>query len=292
MPDITSCSSVAETSRECFTDGRNCAESVLISVREYSWAEQLPDSIGSGFTSGIGHSGCICGALAGGVMSVSAYAGTKGLDPVAQREFAEELAAEYHDRFKERWGSTCCRVIKRNYTEGSAESTAHCTEISEYAAALVAELTGDARSSAAELPATAAREPRRARSPRDVMNAATRIALDGLAGVAVGSLTAIIAPMVAPQAIALAGLLGLVAAAACELGSAAARRVGRALRVAGVAAISLIAVVGTVSPGQVVYLVLQLTDGTNIWMLLARVVIAVCAMTVSALSLYRWSRHR
>ncbi len=170
-------SAAGSDARAQFAEARNCAESVLASLSLHEDVPSLPEFVGSGFTSGIGNTGCLCGSLAGSVMVIGAYADSLGLMPEARKLIAEELSAEMTRRFKDEYHATCCRVIKRDYVEGSNESLSHCAGITEFAATTVAEIIDEHRSTT---------DPVKRFGVRDVMAASESIARNLLMGIAVG----------------------------------------------------------------------------------------------------------
>ena len=205
----------SESARYDYASARNCAESVLRAVQGERALPSIPESAGSGFTSGIGDAGCVCGALAGAVMLLGAYAETEDLMPEARRLRAEGLAATLHTRFKARWGSTCCRVIKRGMSGGSTEALSHCADITEYTAALTVEIIEEARG-----------VPLRRFGPRDLTALAERLSTGILAGGAIGVLVVGLTDASGPAAPLLALPLmtaGLIVAVVGGRGAAGAR---------------------------------------------------------------------
>jgi C_GCAxxG_C_C family probable redox protein len=94
--------------------GYNCAESIFLAFRESAAPELTEDMvrIASPFGGGIGRSGCICGALSGAMIILGAAKGRTSPD-ISKKE-SYSLAGEYHNRFKNKFGSTCCRVLVKN----------------------------------------------------------------------------------------------------------------------------------------------------------------------------------
>lgn len=94
--------------------GYNCAESVL---KAYCELESLaPDQyvkFATGFGGGGGESGCICGALAGATIAIGIRYGR--VDSKQDKKPAYTLTAQIHKIFKEKYRSTCCRVLQRPY---------------------------------------------------------------------------------------------------------------------------------------------------------------------------------
>lgn len=102
MPDCQA----AEIAKTAMGRGHNCCEAVLLAAGEV-WDLQLPAetlAAASLFAEGMG-GGCCCGALVGLIM-VSGILSKQYTHPRGAG-----LAPYLHDTFKERFGSTCCRVI-------------------------------------------------------------------------------------------------------------------------------------------------------------------------------------
>lgn len=89
----------------------HCAEAVMESIRrEYS--PQLPESI-VGTVSGFGggsSSGCLCGAVSGGTVALGMVLNDK--------KQTTHLTKELHTWFKEKYGVTCCKIIRKENPKG------------------------------------------------------------------------------------------------------------------------------------------------------------------------------
>jgi C_GCAxxG_C_C family probable redox protein len=86
----------------------HCAEAVLETVRR-QFAPELPESI-VGTVSGFGggsSSGCICGAVSGGTVALGLV--------LADKKVTTHLTKELHTWFKEKYGVTCCKIIRQNH---------------------------------------------------------------------------------------------------------------------------------------------------------------------------------
>jgi len=105
-----------ELSKECqaeaeqlYRSGKyHCAEAVLEAARR-RFAAHLPESIVasvSGFGGGSG-SGCICGAVSGGTVALGLV--------LADKKETSRLTKELHTWFKEKYGVTCCKIIRQNH---------------------------------------------------------------------------------------------------------------------------------------------------------------------------------
>lgn len=278
---------IAESARSCFSDSSNCAEAVLAAL---STREALPvfdESLGSGFTSGIGHSGCLCGALAASVMAAGAYADSLDVEPAARKAVAEKLAAEMSSRFKSEYGATCCRVIKRGYTEGSSEAMAHCAGITEFAAAMASEVIEGHASCA---------EPTRRFAFRDVMSAVETVSSMVLMGVVVASAVAAIAGMWVGTAVwaPLAGATyGLLVGTVVVFGPRSWKLLERAAAVDGVlSALVLVAIALFAEDGGAAALLARAVfDGVTLATVAAGVVLVSLA-ALSTVKVFRLFRYR
>lgn len=132
---------VRQTAEQYFRSGGYfCSEAVVQTINDLL-GKPLPQEVvkmASGFPIGIGRSGCVCGAISGGVMALGIKYGR-----TAPGQAAPEIlpvSAELHNFIRDLYGSTCCRVLVRNYGEfGSPERKAHCIKITGDVAAWVAD---------------------------------------------------------------------------------------------------------------------------------------------------------
>lgn len=123
----------------CFQKGEfYCSESVLHTLNEFlGWPfDRAVVRLAAGFPVGIGRSGCVCGAISGGVMALGMVYGRDPGSPMNSSMFP--LAAELHDYIKKSYKSTCCRVITKDLVFNSPERKAHCVKITGEVAAWVA----------------------------------------------------------------------------------------------------------------------------------------------------------
>ena len=118
-----------------------CSEAVFTVVNDHLGqpADSRMVKMASGFPVGIGHSGCICGALAGGVMALGLANGReKPGEKMSDDMFP--LSAELHDRFIRRNKYVCCRKLIRHVEFGSSEHIKQCIKFTGEMAADVIDL--------------------------------------------------------------------------------------------------------------------------------------------------------
>ncbi|KKL88519.1 hypothetical protein LCGC14_1923900 [marine sediment metagenome] len=117
-----------------------CSESVVHTINQLM-GSPLPHQItklASGFPIGLGKSGCLCGAISGGVIALGIAYGRNHGETMNPKMFP--LSAKLHDFIKEQYGSTCCRVLIKDYDFESPERKKHCIKITGEVAAFVTEV--------------------------------------------------------------------------------------------------------------------------------------------------------
>jgi C_GCAxxG_C_C family probable redox protein len=86
----------------------HCAEAVLaVVIKEL--APEIPESIVqsvSGFGGGSG-AGCVCGAVSGGTVGIGLV--------LRDKKQTSHLTRELHVWFKEKYGVTCCKIIREKH---------------------------------------------------------------------------------------------------------------------------------------------------------------------------------
>ena len=151
MNDGVSVSAVAAAASEF--NGRqgyahmNCGESVIAALWDAfrpDFPRELAVAAGAGMGRGIGGSGCVCGALNGGVAFIGLV--------TADKARAKPLVSELHDAFRDGTGRgvTCCRVLTRGMEWGSAERRAQCQRFCALAAGEAARILAGALGVAVE----------------------------------------------------------------------------------------------------------------------------------------------
>lgn len=108
-------------------EGLSCSESVLKSLVnnfDMNVSSEIV-RVASGFSGGMGGSGCTCGTISGAVIAIGLLFGrSEGSDPSIQK--AKELSRNIHDKFKEYHHATCCRSLTRGLKPGTSERLNQC----------------------------------------------------------------------------------------------------------------------------------------------------------------------
>lgn len=119
---------------EAFQAGYNCCESMLkVSIDLLNL--EIPRGVirmGHFFRKGIAESGCVCGALAGGVMVLGFVMG--------EHLKGKEAVQRFQKGFKEQQGSTCCRVIRKGHNLFDKFTNRECRELTANSALLLFEI--------------------------------------------------------------------------------------------------------------------------------------------------------
>jgi len=102
---------LSEKAAKNFSEGYNCAQSVLLTMFEYwNGKSELVPKIATGFGGGIGRCGSVCGALTGGVMALGIRCGTN--EPVLEKRLkAYESARKLYKHFEKQHGTVLCREL-------------------------------------------------------------------------------------------------------------------------------------------------------------------------------------
>lgn len=111
-----------------FKEGYNCAESVVRAFRDFYKLDVSDEALrmASGFGGGLGHAGCMCGALSGATMVLGMLQGR--VNKEQSRGPIYGSAHEFHEVFTKQFGVTCCRVLNP-HEFGSQEQRRTCLKI-------------------------------------------------------------------------------------------------------------------------------------------------------------------
>ncbi|WP_123054155.1 C-GCAxxG-C-C family protein [Clostridium sp. JN-1] len=133
---------VQANAEELFRSGTFfCSESVVQTINELLGKPYDNNivKLASGFPIGMGKSGCLCGAVSGGQMTLGMVYGKVKGQSMNEKMFKKSKAL--HDYIKDEYKSTCCRVITREWAGDnfkSQERKNHCITITGKVARWVA----------------------------------------------------------------------------------------------------------------------------------------------------------
>jgi C_GCAxxG_C_C family probable redox protein len=100
----------AQRSRDLFSSGYYCAESVLMAIAELHGVESdLIPRIATGFCSGVARTGGQCGAISGAIMGLGLAIGRDSPERSVEETYA--LVRELLQRFENKFGSTNCQQL-------------------------------------------------------------------------------------------------------------------------------------------------------------------------------------
>jgi C_GCAxxG_C_C family probable redox protein len=95
--------------------------------------------LASGFTDGLAGSGCLCGAVSGGVLALGLFLG-KTRPGILSGRRVRSSTREFYRRFVEQAGSTCCRVLTKKVKEDPKLHFRQCADLTGAAAEIAAQL--------------------------------------------------------------------------------------------------------------------------------------------------------
>lgn len=122
-------SEVSTLALQYFQNGLYCSEALLRAFNE-QYDLGLPENgykMATGFGSGMGETGCACGAVTSCVMVLGLVAGRthKG----ESEQLVYDAVKRLQHEFKVQYKSTCCRVLTREVIWGSKSHTQQCEDI-------------------------------------------------------------------------------------------------------------------------------------------------------------------
>jgi C_GCAxxG_C_C family probable redox protein len=133
---------IAERARNLFLSRQMyCSEAVLVTLNQAlggSLEEHQALALAAPFSEGVGKSGCMCGALGGALMVLGLFIG--GTNPALRRSTVQRASNNLMEKFKARFGSSCCRILSKKSANDSKSHFVRCSELTAQAAAIAAEL--------------------------------------------------------------------------------------------------------------------------------------------------------
>ena len=137
---------VQADAEESYRKGFFCCEAVMEVIMDHFKLDVPYETIrmASGMAIGVGKSGCICGALNGGVLAIGMFFGRsehKGpTDPNVVK--CMNMTKELHDWFRENNTKkvACCRVLTKEFDMSQGQHKAQCIYYTGICAAKAAEI--------------------------------------------------------------------------------------------------------------------------------------------------------
>lgn len=125
-----------------FKEGYNCAEAIFLTYRELLAPEMDANMVKlmTGFGSGVGETGCMCGALTGSIVALNMIKG-RTTNQVSRDE-AYQLAKDFTEKFTEKYGVTCCRALNPHPFE-TKEHLVNCLKITGNTSKMLMEFLDD-----------------------------------------------------------------------------------------------------------------------------------------------------
>jgi len=134
--DTKTKTTIMEKARGYLNAGWHCSEGILLAVGEHYLGEINPQALrlSTAFAGGVGGTNEeLCGALAGGLMVISALYGRT--DAQANDDRCMDLAAAYRARFLEHFGHIRCADLKEHWIGKKDQET--CAELAAGAAGVL-----------------------------------------------------------------------------------------------------------------------------------------------------------
>ena len=123
-----------------FQNGLYCSEAILRAFNEV-YELGFPEDqykVSTPFGSGLGESGCSCGAVTGGVMVLGLVCGRTHNYESERVSFT--AVNELHDRFRKAHKALCCRILTKDVEWNSAEHKLRCEKLVQDAAEITEDI--------------------------------------------------------------------------------------------------------------------------------------------------------
>ena len=137
---------IAEDAEKLYAGGYFCCEAVMASIRN-NFELDVPEEViamASGMAVGVGHSGCMCGALNGGIMALGMFFGRTEQNGPKDPKVVKcmELTNELHKWFRDNNGkkTVCCRILTREFDMSKGEHKKQCIYYTGLCAGKVADI--------------------------------------------------------------------------------------------------------------------------------------------------------
>jgi len=125
-----------------------CAQAVLCALNEGlggGLRRDIATRLASGFGEGLGGSGCLCGAVSGGVLALGLFMG-KDRSSLLNASGSSYSTALLHQEFAARFGSACCRVLSKKVKHDAKAHFDQCAELTGAAAEIASRIILESKS--------------------------------------------------------------------------------------------------------------------------------------------------
>ncbi|MBE6994676.1 MAG: C_GCAxxG_C_C family protein [Ruminococcaceae bacterium] len=137
---------VQKHAEDNFRNGYYCCEALMATIVD-DFKLDVPREViamSSGMAVGAGKSGCMCGALNGGIMALGMFFGRTEQDGPTnpKSQHVMKLTNELHDWFRDNNGkhAICCRILTREFDMGKGEHKEQCIRFTGLCALKVAQI--------------------------------------------------------------------------------------------------------------------------------------------------------
>jgi len=134
---------IGQRAENLYENHRLCCSESLLLVLNHGFngglSSEQAKQLGAGFCGGMGEAGCTCGALSGAIMGLGLLVGPHSRSGLSKKKF-RGLSKKMHDRFHEKFSSTCCRVLIEPYDKDKKGRSQFCSNLTSTTASLTAEL--------------------------------------------------------------------------------------------------------------------------------------------------------
>jgi C_GCAxxG_C_C family probable redox protein len=124
-----------------------CSQAVLCTLNEGlggGLRRDIAERLASGLAEGLGGSGCLCGAVSGGVLALGLFMG-KDRRNLLNASGSSYSTALLHREFAERFGSACCKLLSKKVKRDGKTHLDQCAELTGAAAEIASRIILDAK---------------------------------------------------------------------------------------------------------------------------------------------------
>lgn len=109
-----------------YEQGYSCSESILKAAAQKGYVQKELTRLATAFSGGMS-SGCLCGAVAGSQLVISANLGREEL--LEDSSECKGTAKNFVEQFKDKHQFTCCKALSSKFEFGSLERRKNCATL-------------------------------------------------------------------------------------------------------------------------------------------------------------------